>query len=46
MEDSISTLYNKKLGPPTKSSEKRAQVAGVGFGVSQGIMFLTCGSVF
>lgn len=43
MEDSISRLYTRLLGPPTKASEKRAQISGVGFGVSQGIMFLTCG---
>ena len=42
MEDSISRLYTRLLGPPTKASEKRAQISGVGFGVSQGIMFLTC----
>ena len=41
MEDSISALYTRLLGPPTKASEKRAQISGVGFGVSQGIMFLT-----
>jgi hypothetical protein len=42
MEGSISALYTRLLGPPTKASEKRAQISGVGFGVSQGIMFLTC----
>lgn len=42
MEDSISRLYTRLLGPPTRASEKRAQISGVGFGVSQGIMFLTC----
>jgi hypothetical protein len=45
MEDSIAHLYSRLLGPPTKASEKRAQISGVGFGVSQGIMFLTYATI-
>ena len=45
MEDSTSQLYTKLLGPPTRSSEKSAQVCGVGFGITSGLIYLTCGAV-
>lgn len=41
METSVGALYCRLLKEPTQTSARRAQVSGLGFGFSQGAMFLT-----
>lgn len=46
MEHSVGMLYSRLLQAPTQTSSRRAQASGLGFGFSQGSMFITYSLAF